>query len=77
MDDLRDKVAVVTGGASGIGLALARSFLGEAMSVVIADVDPAALEAVGQEFAGDPRVLVHQTDVTSLQSVEEIGRAHV
>ena len=50
MKDLRDKVAVVTGGASGIGLALVRAFLGEGMRVVIADIDQAALEAVRARF---------------------------
>jgi len=75
MHDLRDKVAVVTGGANGIGLALVRGFLGEAMRVVIADVDPAALEAVRKEFGGHGRVLVHRTDVTSLESVEVLADA--
>ena len=36
-------VAVVTGGASGIGLALARAFLGENMNVVIADIEEDAI----------------------------------
>ena len=38
MREFRGRVAVVTGGASGIGKALARAFLGEGMKVVIADV---------------------------------------
>ena len=43
MDDLTGKVAVVTGGASGIGKALAARFAAEGMHVVIADVEePAA-----------------------------------
>src|ERR1700680_3686273 len=51
MNDLRAKVAVVTGGASGIGLALVQAFHDEAMRVVIADVDPAALAAAEAQFA--------------------------
>ena len=43
MQDFEGKVAVVTGGASGIGLALARAFRGAGARVVIADVERAAL----------------------------------
>jgi NAD(P)-dependent dehydrogenase (short-subunit alcohol dehydrogenase family) len=75
MEDLQDKVAVVTGGASGIGLALVRAFLGEGMRVVVADVDEPALKALRQEFAGDPRLLVHRTDVTSAESVASLADA--
>ena len=42
---LADKVAIVTGGAHGIGLAIARRYLAEGARVVIADVDAAAGEA--------------------------------
>jgi NAD(P)-dependent dehydrogenase (short-subunit alcohol dehydrogenase family) len=73
MKDLRDKVAVVTGGANGIGLALVRSFLAEGMRVAIADVDPAALESVEKEFADQSNVLVQATDVTSSASVEALA----
>ena len=75
VEDLQDKVAVVTGGASGIGLALVRAFLDQGMRVAIADVDAAALEAVTREFAGDPRVLVKRTDVTSGPSVAALADA--
>jgi len=44
MKDLAGKVAVITGGASGIGYAMAESFLREQMSVMIADVEKLALE---------------------------------
>ena len=37
---LKDRVAVITGGASGIGLATARRFAAEGATVVIADLDP-------------------------------------
>jgi NAD(P)-dependent dehydrogenase (short-subunit alcohol dehydrogenase family) len=73
MKELRDKVAVVTGGANGIGLALVRSFLGEGMRVAIADVDPAALDDVSREFADDTSVLIHETDVTSAESVRALA----
>ena len=39
MKDFRDKVAVVTGGASGIGEALVRALLNEGAKVVVADVE--------------------------------------
>jgi len=85
MKDLRDKVAVVTGGANGIGLALVRSFLSEGMRVVIADVDPAALEGVEKELGDQPSVLIDATDVTSAASVgaladvvyEQFGACHL
>jgi NAD(P)-dependent dehydrogenase (short-subunit alcohol dehydrogenase family) len=75
MEDLQDKVAVVTGGASGIGLALVRAFLGEGMRVAVADVDEPALADVDQEFAGESGVLVHRTDVTSADSVATLADA--
>ena len=85
MKDLRDKVAVVTGGANGIGLALVRSFVAEGIRVVIADVDPAALESVEKELGDVPNVLIHATDVTSAASVgaladavyEQFGACHL
>ncbi len=75
MEDLQDKVAVVTGGASGIGLALVRAFLGEGMRVAVADVDAPALEGVAKEFAGEARVLVHRADVTSAESMASLADA--
>jgi NAD(P)-dependent dehydrogenase (short-subunit alcohol dehydrogenase family) len=75
MENLQDKVAVVTGGASGIGLALVRAFLGEGMRVAVADIDEPALESVAREFAGDARILVRRTDVTSVESVAALADA--
>ena len=58
---LRDKVAVVTGGASGIGRGLCRRFAAEgARAVVVADVDEAGAKAVAQEIGG----LAVRTDVS-------------
>lgn len=51
--DLAGKVAVVTGGASGIGLAIVHRCLAEGMQVMIADVEQAALDrAVVERIAG-------------------------
>jgi NAD(P)-dependent dehydrogenase (short-subunit alcohol dehydrogenase family) len=54
MADLRDKVAVITGAASGIGYAMAERFAAEGMKVVLADVEEAALDAAN-EVAPRPR----------------------
>ena len=52
MESLLDKVAVVTGGASGIGLAMAERFLAEGMKVVIADVEAPALATAVERLGG-------------------------
>lgn len=50
--ELAGKVAVVTGGASGIGRALCRRFAAEGAAVVVGDVDAAGAAAVAQEIGG-------------------------
>ncbi|RLA14049.1 MAG: short-chain dehydrogenase [Gammaproteobacteria bacterium] len=67
----RDRVAVVTGGASGIGKALAKAFLGEGMKVVLADVEEAALKATAEELGGD--VIGVVTDVSDASSVQSLA----
>jgi NAD(P)-dependent dehydrogenase (short-subunit alcohol dehydrogenase family) len=69
MREFRDRVAVVTGGASGIGKALVRAMLGEGMKVVVADVEEAPLKAVCQEFAKLGSITGVVTDVSDPTSV--------
>lgn len=77
MRDFTGRTAVVTGGASGIGLCMAEVFLRRGMHVVVADVEAGALEqAVANlsDLAGNTdAVLGVQTDVTQAASVEQLA----
>jgi NAD(P)-dependent dehydrogenase (short-subunit alcohol dehydrogenase family) len=76
MQDLNGKVAVVTGGAGGIGRALVERFVAEGMRVVVADVEAAALEATVAELQGSGgEVIGVPTDVTSFDSVSALAEA--
>ena len=50
MKDVRGKVAVITGGASGIGRAIARRCAADGMHVVIADIEQGPLDATADEL---------------------------
>lgn len=65
---LKDKVAVITGGASGIGLATAKRMQAEGAIVVIGDVDP----ATGQSVANDLNVTFVQVDVSDPVAVDNL-----
>jgi NAD(P)-dependent dehydrogenase (short-subunit alcohol dehydrogenase family) len=76
MEQLEGKVAVVTGGAGGIGKALAERFAGEKMRLVVADVEEGALDTtVGELRDGGSEVTGVVTDVTSYASVEALAEA--
>lgn len=76
MRELAGKVALVTGGASGIGLAMAKRFAAEQMKVVLADVEEPALEAAEKELGGlGAETLAVRTDVSQWPSVEALRDA--
>lgn len=76
MEKLDGKVAVVTGGAGGLGLAMARRFLGEGMAVVVADVEEKALTSAAESLgAAGGEVLPVVTDVTDPKSVGSLADA--
>jgi len=83
MKDFVDKVVVVTGGASGIGKALAKAFLGARAKVVIADVEKGVLEKTCQELGGNlSGVTVDVRDPASVKALadqvfERHGACHV
>ena len=86
MKDLNDKVAVITGGASGMGLAFAHRFAAAGMKVAIGDIEEPALEAaVAELVASGAEVFGSRCDVTDIDSFrrfaddaeEAFGPAHV
>ena len=75
MQNFRGKVAVITGGASGIGLGLARKAASEGMRLVLADIEQGALAAAAAELrAGGAEVLPLRTDVSQLADVEALAQ---
>lgn len=69
MSTLAGRRAVITGGAAGIGAAIARSFAAEGAAVVIADRDGAAAEALAHELGGEAWE-VDLLDTAALESLE-------
>jgi NAD(P)-dependent dehydrogenase (short-subunit alcohol dehydrogenase family) len=75
---IQDRVALITGGASGIGKATARLFLAEGARVVISDINGDALKLAVEELrATSDQVSGVQGDVRSMDSAGEMVRAAV
>ena len=65
---LQDKVAIITGAAKGIGFATAQRFAQEGAKVMIADVNPDAVQAAAAKIPGAQAYVVNVTDRGSIQA---------
>lgn len=85
MEKLTGKVAFITGGASGIGLGMARAFLEEGMKVALVDWSDEHIARAREQLAGNNAVHFVKTDVADRASLraaaeetlEAFGRIHV
>jgi NAD(P)-dependent dehydrogenase (short-subunit alcohol dehydrogenase family) len=76
LQDLAGKVAVVTGGASGIGLAMAQRFAEAGMNIVLGDIEAEPLAMAEASIAAKgAKVLAHRTDVAKPEDIEALAVA--
>ncbi|MBP2366501.1 3-oxoacyl-ACP reductase FabG [Pseudonocardia parietis] len=69
---LEGRTAVVTGGAQGIGLAIARTYVEHGARVVLGDLDEAAAQAAAKELGGDALAVGVRCDVVSAADVQAL-----
>src|SRR5258708_2417601 len=74
MSSLQGKTALVTGGGSGIGLAVARLFLRAGARVAISGRDEAKLNQAAATLQGGDRLVFHAADVAESAQVDELVR---
>ncbi|HEY0106786.1 MAG TPA: SDR family NAD(P)-dependent oxidoreductase [Rhizomicrobium sp.] len=81
MQDFTDKTAFITGGAAGIGLAMAKEFLAAGAKLVIADIRQDALDKAVRILAGADRVRALRLDVTDREAfaraADAAGKVHI
>ena len=76
MNNFNGKTAVITGAASGIGFALAKHAAAQGMSLVLADIDEAALQAAAEQLSlPADRVLALRTDVRHAAEIKALADA--
>src|SRR5215470_10616668 len=76
MDTLRDRIAVITGGASGIGAGIARALAARGAHLVLADLDEGGMAQLAAELsAGGTQVLCQRTDVGDRAQVMALADA--
>ena len=71
------KTAIITGGASGMGLLTGKRMFESGANVVLADCDGEALEKVGSEFTGGGRLLTAKCDVSNFNEVAAVVKSTV
>lgn len=74
MKEFKNKVAVVTGGASGIGYALAEEALARGMKVAIADIEQQALDRAYESLSSKGQVLAFKTDVSNADQMDDFAQ---
>ncbi|TFE36832.1 L-iditol 2-dehydrogenase [Paraburkholderia dipogonis] len=74
---LKDKIAIVTGGATGIGESVVRRFLSEGAKVVVVDVRPKSELEMTYADMEEGRLLLLQADVTKRDRIEGIVRSTI
>ncbi|MFJ8925448.1 3-oxoacyl-ACP reductase FabG [Streptomyces sp. NPDC102364] len=74
---LADKTAVITGGAQGIGLAIARAYVREGAKVVLGDLNLEAAEAAAKELGGPSVAHAVRCDITEAAQVDALIRAAI
>ena len=77
MIDFRNSVAVITGGASGLGLALAEAAQQRGCKLVIGDIRQDALDAAFASLSPHGEVLTHRVDVSDAGQVEALAQATI
>jgi len=75
MNNFENKTAFITGGASGIGLSLARAFLQRGANVMIADINADNLEEAKQQLSAEGEVDAVVCDVANVDSVRAAAKA--
>lgn len=76
-DRLKDKIAIITGAAKGIGFATAQRFAQEGAKVIIADINPEALKAAAAQIPNTETCVLNVTDRASIQeAVDRVMQQH-
>ena len=70
MNEWNERVAVITGGASGIGLGMARAFGARGMKLVLADLDEALLQEASEELRA--KGITTETKLCDVSKADEI-----
>ncbi|HSI67871.1 MAG TPA: SDR family NAD(P)-dependent oxidoreductase, partial [Planococcus sp. (in: firmicutes)] len=70
--DLAGKVAVITGGASGIGLAAAKAYLAKGAKVVIADFNEEGGKQAAEDLKNDGEIAFVKVDVSNEEEVKNM-----
>ena len=78
MKDFKGKTAVITGGASGIGLAMGELFAAQGMNIVLADIEPDALDTAADKLRDQgASCIAVVTDVARADQVQQLADAAV